>query len=469
MYSLFILNYTFASELTFPIPINFGVVTPNTNFHGYFEIENNTKDTFFIKKIGNIFGLYPNDIYFKGNRIYSSSIWEAESYSAKLILPNEKRAISYEIQSTYVDSISLSGSKLNTGFFIEYHKYNSDSILKGNINISFSVKKFKDTIFVNSSGLLLDVFRCPGSENFLHQSYIVVFNNFDKNAKVDSIKYWGGDSIVNYYGVINNLNRDISYPKIFYDSLPFVLKSNSIVSIGWYVNNIGYNSKKAFLNVYITDPNNKQIIIKDSLFVRFKYEHGALIENIDHPIFAKIFEKKLMNESILISTCSFYKHTLDSITFVGWDKGVMKIVNPFGFPMKLESGFNYPLSYEFIPNKADTIIGKFVAHFRDENDIYYYRYVVVRTNTAGTTDISLSPDTPIVFYPNPVNSLATLLLDEEPSVGEKVCIYNSLGTLVKTFEVSNKYTQVNTEGFAEGVYIARLMWSGKSVKFTVVR
>ncbi len=397
-------------------------------------------------------------------------MWQDLKYSPKIILPNEKRLIPYEINSTYLDSVSLSGGKLNTGFYIEYHKYNSDSLQYGNVDISFSVLDFKNKIYSNCGGLAASFYRCPGSKYFQHQGYITFYNTFANDIKIDSLKYWGGDSIVNFYGLVNNLHPDIGYPKIEKDSIPYIVKHNSWFGIGWFAKNIGSFSKKAFLNVYVTDPNNQHIVLFDSIYVQFNSEHGALIENIDNSLKAKLNQKLVKNEKIFVSTCSFNSHTLDSITQVGWGSSEFKIYSPVGsFPLKLESGFDYPINYEITPNKVGEVIGKFIAHFRDENNQYYYRYLVMKITTTGTDNVELTSENPIAFYPNPATTLATLLLNEEPQVGEQVQIYNSLGILVSAFEVMGKQTQVNTEKFADGIYLARLLHSCKSVKFSVMR
>ncbi len=462
--------YLYSSELTFPMPVDLGDVLVKLRLYNYFEIENKTKDTFFIKSIG-IFTKYDYHIDFQGNGLYSTAIWQDLNYSPKIILPNEKRVISYEVQSSFEDSVSLSGGKLNTGFRIEYHKYNNDSLQIGYVSISFAVKKIKNKILGDLGGLTISAFRCPGSQYFLNQGYISFFNTFDKAIKADSVKYWGGDSIVNFYGIINHLHPNIGYPKIQYDSLPYTAKSNSSVNVGWFAKDIGVPySKKVFLNVYVTDPNNQHIVLFDSIYVNFNSEHGALIENIDNSLKAKQNQKLVKNEKIFISTCSFNSHTLDSITQVGWGSSEFKIYSPVGsFPLKLESGFDYPINYEITPNKVGEVIGKFIAYFRDENNQYYYRYLVMKITTTGTDNVELSTENPLAFYPNPASSLATLLLNEEPQVGEEVQIYNSLGILVSAFEVVGKQTQVNTEKFADGIYLARLLRSGKSVKFSVVR
>ncbi|MCX6148037.1 MAG: hypothetical protein NTW25_12450, partial [Candidatus Kapabacteria bacterium] len=365
----------FASELTLPKPLDFGELCVLKSYNNYFDIENNTKDTFFIKSIGEIIK-YDFNIYLDGNRLSSSGIWESLDYSPKIILPNEKRTITYKVIASYEDSVSLSGGKLNTGFKVEYHKYNSDSLQYGYINIIFSVKNIKNKILSNSGGLSNRAFRCPGAYKYLNQQYITFYNTYDNDFKVDSLKFWGGDSIVNFYGLVNQKNPDNGYPNVEYDSLPYSLKGNSYVSIGWFAKNIGTSySKKAYLNVYLTDSINKQIILYDSIYVSINSEHGALIENSDNSLKAKLNQKLIKNEKIFVNVCSFNSHTLDSITQVGWDDSEFKIYSPLGnFPLKLESGFNYYINYEFTPNKVGEVIGKLIAHFRDENNQYYYRY-----------------------------------------------------------------------------------------------
>ncbi len=467
---LFIFSSLFSSELTLPNPIDLGNMFVKYSSYNYFEIENNTKDTFFIKSIGTT-TYYDKNINYKGNGLYSTGIWQALDYSPKIILPNEKRVLSYEVHSSYEDSVSLNGGKLKSGFKVEYHKYNNDSLQIGYVSISFAVKKIKNKILSDFGGLTIGAYRCPSSNYILIHQYISFLNTFDNEIKADSVKYWGGDSVVNFYGIVNNLHPDIGYPKIQFDSLPYIIKSNSSVNVGWYAKNIGLPySKKVYLNVYITDANNQHIVLFDSIYVQFNSEHGALIENIDNSLKAKLNLKLVKNEKIFISTCSFNSHTLDSITQVGWGNSEFKIYSPVGsFPLKLESGFDYPINYEITPNKVGEVIGKFVAHFRDENNQYYYRYLVMKITTTGTDDVELTYETPFAFYPNPATSLATLMLNEEPEYGEQVQIYSSLGILVSAFEVVGKQTQVNTEKFADGIYLARFLRSGKSVKFSVVR
>ncbi len=291
-------------------------------------------------------------------------------------------------------------------------------------------------------------------------------NQLEGVAILDSLKWKGGDTIVNYYGLIND--NGFLVPKIINDSIPYKLLNSRLYSIGWYYKNIGFYEKKVYLNAYITTFENKHLILFDSIEVRIQQKNEGDFNVIDR-INAKINLKSSFKNKISINSCSNNILYLDSITFSDWSKDELQIYSDLGFPIRLDKGFNYSLSYDFTPKKTGETRGRIKAHFRDEAGNYFYRYDYLSTIVDDINDVSLSKDTPIAFYPNPVNSLATILLDEEPSVGEQVGIYSSLGTLVKTLGVSGKFTQVNTEGFAKGVYIARLLWSGKSVKFCVVR
>ncbi|MCX6148041.1 MAG: T9SS type A sorting domain-containing protein [Candidatus Kapabacteria bacterium] len=453
-----------------PKSIDLGIVPVNYAQNYYFEIMNQTKDTFLINEVFAI-NDYLQDIWYKGNGIIVDRTWSNDDVAPRIILPNESRAFTYQVRAMFLDSISLSGHKLKTDIYFKYSKIGSDSIATNLFSVYFNIKDIKDTIFSSYTGFSLDNYMCPNDQvSRIINNYLDIFNKYESSASLDSIRIFGGDSIVNFYGLINN-NPNLQYPKISYDSIPFKIKSNKPSVIGWFFKPTGFYEKKAFIKMYVTSPDNKHLELLDSVYVRIKPTNEGIIENTvnTNPINAFVNKTISVKESFLLNGCSYNTIFLDSLSFTDWERDEINIYSDIGFPLKLETGFSYNLDLDFTPKKAGKTRGKIKAHFRDETGNTFFRYCYITTIVDDINDIELTKENPLAFYPNPVNSLATLLLDEVPSVGEQVEIYNSLGTLVRTFEVSDKYTQVNTEGFTEGVYIARLLWSGKSVKFCVVR
>ncbi|MCX6147287.1 MAG: hypothetical protein NTW25_08570 [Candidatus Kapabacteria bacterium] len=468
IFFVFYINLYSQPRLTMPKSKDLGIIPVGTVKYDYFEIINESQDTFFIENVYK-YDTNPYIIAYKGNYIWSYDVWSSSEVAPKIIFPGEKRAFTYECNSKYEDSISINGGKLKTKFEIQYVKYGTDNILKDTFSIYNTCKTIKDSIFISSSGYFAKTIACPNvNNNYIYQNYLLLYNKFEDFAILDSIEVSSIDSNLNFYGLINN-DSNANYPKVKPDSFPFKFTNKRPALIGWYSSQYIKNNQKSFIKLFVSTNNNKQFTIIDSIILKINKSNEGIIQNNNYYINSKLGITNQFQNKLSVSGCSFKNIILDSLSFTDWEKDELEIYNDLGLPLTLENGFYYNLSFNYTPKKTGKTRGKIKAHFRDETGNTFYRYCYLYTEVDDVNDVELSKENPLAFYPNPVNSLATLLLDEEPSVGEQVGIYNSLGTIVKTFEVSGKFTQVNTEGFAEGVYIARLLWSGKSVKFCVVR
>ncbi|MCX6147384.1 MAG: T9SS type A sorting domain-containing protein [Candidatus Kapabacteria bacterium] len=451
------------SKLSIPESIDLGIVPVPSYKNFEYEVKNLTNDTFFIENV--------ECLQFKASSFdnWLSSFELDNSFSAPiLILPKQSIYFNFEIYASIEDSLSKNNIDLICKFRLSYVKYGTNKLLKDSTFLKYKCKTIKDSIFIVNSGLRNSERYCPEDlSNRVFADFLSLVNNFDKPAILDSLKWYGGDSLFNFYGLVKGNGGNI--PTVINDSIPYKINQGKSCILGFYCNTSKFYEKKAYINAYLT-MNDKKIVLFDSISIKIQPKHplSFYINTFDY-FKTKVNVKINVKEKMYLDNCSDKNFVLDSVTFNAWEKEELQIYSDFDIPINIEKGFGYYLNLNFKPKKPGVTKDKIYLHFKDENGNYLYRYNYLKTIVDDINDVELSKENPLAFYPNPVHSLATLLLDEEPSVGEQVGIYNSLGTLVKTFEVNNKYTQVNTEGFAEGVYIARLLWSGKSVKFCVVR
>ncbi|MCX6146159.1 MAG: hypothetical protein NTW25_02780, partial [Candidatus Kapabacteria bacterium] len=312
------------SKLSIPESIDLGILSSSFTQNYYFEIENNTKDTFLIHDIYS-YNDYPKDILYKGNSITSDYTFFSSEHSPRVILPNEKRALTYTVTSFYEDSISLSGNRLKTDFYFNYKNINSDSMISHKLNIFYRFKKDINKIVSTRTGFYLDLYMCPNSQiDRTFRNYLFLYNYFSLPATLDSVKIFGGDSIVNIYGLINN-NPNIQYPNINYDTLPHIL--NKSLYLGWYFKPTGFYEKKAFIKMYVTSPDNNHIELLDSVYVRIKPINEGFIENTVNvsPVKAKVNKTISVKESFLLNGCSYNTIFLDSLSFTDWERDEINI------------------------------------------------------------------------------------------------------------------------------------------------
>ena len=82
---------------------------------------------------------------------------------------------------------------------------------------------------------------------------------------------------------------------------------------------------------------------------------------------------------------------------------------------------------------------------------------------AALSNEDFNPNSNIVIYPNPTNSI--LNIKGEFNSLEKIAVYNMLGQVVMENVVSGNENQLNVSSLANGIYQIRFMDSKKTVKF----
>ncbi len=138
-------NLLSQSRLTFPKSIDLGKVKVTSKLNTYFEVKNETNDTFYIENIKEKSSI-PYEIWLKGKQFNLNS----RLYTPNIIYPNQKLFFEYEINSNYEDSISLSGGKLKVEIEFQYIKYGKDSIINSSFDILFSCRKKDNNVnFLN--------------------------------------------------------------------------------------------------------------------------------------------------------------------------------------------------------------------------------------------------------------------------------------------------------------------------------
>ncbi|MCX6147172.1 MAG: hypothetical protein NTW25_07975, partial [Candidatus Kapabacteria bacterium] len=389
---LFIISSSLLSQsfLTFPNSIDLGNVSVGTLTIKHFEVKNETNDTFFIEKI-KIVDEIPYSIFLKGNRINlegNESLFRSfASESSNIIYPNQSFYVNFEIDSHYEDSISLSGGKLKAKIEFKYAKYGKDSLINHSFDVNFSCRIRKE-LFISNSGFIQDIHSCPNDEysNSITRN-LYLFNLQNGDAVLDSLKWWNGDTIVNFSGLMSN-GIGTNDPKLINDSIPYKLQKNHSYNLSWFYKMLNLYDKKVFINAFITTFENKHFILSDSIEVRIhRKNEGVFQNNTFSTLKTKINQKTTNKNKFDIRGCSNNVLYLDSITFIDWQKDELQIYSDLGFPIRLDRGFNYSLSYDFTPKKTGETRGRIKAHFRDEAGNYFYRYCYLTTIVDDINDV----------------------------------------------------------------------------------
>jgi hypothetical protein len=69
----------------------------------------------------------------------------------------------------------------------------------------------------------------------------------------------------------------------------------------------------------------------------------------------------------------------------------------------------------------------------------------------------------IEIYPNPTNSVLSIKINLL-SKNKRIMIYNAIGQLIYETTIEQEKTNVNLGSFANGVYLLRILESGKLIK-----
>lgn len=116
------------------------------------------------------------------------------------------------------------------------------------------------------------------------------------------------------------------------------------------------------------------------------------------------------------------------------------------------------------------ILPEIFANFtEDAMEVDYVR--VYQESTTALNNIDLEKQTP-VFYPNPVEDVLTIELDEMTAEDIAFTIHNGVGQLVKTKIATTTNTRVNLDGFgnfASGIYFISYELNGQKYSFKVYK
>ncbi len=464
------LKYSFIFIFIFLINISFLICEPELfhdslgTFHTYYGTKENPYYSYFeIPLINN----QKDPIYLISN--FENNL--SENFDCSLSSGRDKlyhSAVKLNNSDTFKICIGLSTFqkvKDSLAIYYETTKANSTFIIRDSFFIKIEANE--------SPNLKID--------NYFLDQYMYFYEITPKYSFIESLK------IFNYSDEIELLSIES-------------IKNNHFEFLGF--SNIKSNTPNINLNLPIKlDKNHFVYTVFRSWIIDFGLNSDSIkfvYKNTNTGILDSEYVKLRMNlhqnKSLNIQDNNFIYQSITKVTkkypkaiyiYNRFDKDVK--INKFTYFDPLESNslaikmYNKNLPIIIKPNNVDTVEidytpqnveGQFIGKLNVEyeyNGVSDINFIYIVTQNDSKTDVELSSETPLAIYPNPASSLATLLLNADPLVGEEVQIYNSLGILVSAFEVKEKQTQVNTEKFADGIYLARLLRSGKSVKFSVMR
>lgn len=99
-----------------------------------------------------------------------------------------------------------------------------------------------------------------------------------------------------------------------------------------------------------------------------------------------------------------------------------------------------------------------------EDGFYFDDFSVYTDHVAGAGLDELA-ENQISVFPNPANNLITIQCSNQTAVNN-ITIYNELGAVVHSFQPTQSVTQLQVQGWAEGVYVVRTVSASNEVNMT---
>jgi len=106
--------------------------------------------------------------------------------------------------------------------------------------------------------------------------------------------------------------------------------------------------------------------------------------------------------------------------------------------------------------KPDSVLNTLTVSSSIQVAYYYYDSVAVEKVSGATGLTEIPTNISVVQYPNPVTSQCTLAINGEIEEGLTLNIFNSLGAIVRSMEITSRITTIDREDLPAGIYTYKL-------------
>jgi hypothetical protein len=466
LFYIFICNITviFAQDIHFS-ELDFGEVPigndsiPNIKMLPFI-ITNNTQKKVLIEHMI-VRDNYPYQVALDGNKIAFVPGHIVKYFNGPLeIKANSEIQMNTFYQSSFLDSISLSGNKLSTSIYI-YYRFENESNFRED-----SVKFYARSVpgnGIDAFGFKYIFYGCETGSKFISNDYsVTVINNSEYDLKVDSMHISIDGNNLSKSNLIDNRGQ-IS------NNLPV----NGLLRYKFNYNFIDFERSVGRVRFFASDINGQEKVFNslDSTVIQYLLhdEDGKI--SISNRIIT-YYQGEKVNISLRILTCNDENYFIDSIYF--YDELIPESYNilpPFNiFPFQVFSDSIYQVTVELNSNNTGVREKKLCVLFRNSNGETYERCLdlIITVITPSSIKETEKINTHFLIYPQPANDVLNIKSNSElTNKIDLIKLYDLYGNLIYQSSYIFGELSIPITNLNNGMYFLQIQSSGNIFNYKV--